>query len=114
MGDAFLQKIIASERCYRINQRLSNNKLYNATWDEMIRGLQRYRAYQKIDSQLKNEKMRCSYETMEGYLQFVGTLLVVPVIAMAVSKESVKTQRDQVQFRRIDVERKGECESEGG
>jgi len=107
----FLRKIIASERSYRINKKLSQNKLYCSTKNEMIRGLQRYRAYQKVDKELKKERLCCSYEAMEGYLQFAGTLLVLPVIAMAVSKESVKTQRDNVHFKRIDhdcIEREGE------
>ena len=100
--DAFLRKIIISEREYRIDKQLKNNKLYQQSTNEYIRGYLRYRACNLVAKQLKKERMRCSYDTMEAYLQFAGTLLVLPVIAMAISKESVKTQRDKVHFKRID------------
>ena len=102
--EAFLKKIIEAEKEFRIQKLLKNNKIYQNTKKEYIQGIQRYRALCKIEKELKKEGLICKYDTMESTLQIAGTMLVIPVMAMAISKETVKHNRDKVVFQCIDTD----------
>lgn len=102
---AFLTKICESEKEFRIYKKLKDNKIYQNTKSEYIRGVQRYRALNKVEKELKKEGLCPKYDTFESTLQTVGTMMVLPVVAMAISKETVKHNRDKVQFQCIDIDK---------
>eukprot|EP01083_Nonionella_stella_P022848 63149_1 len=96
--EAFLHKIIIAEHQYRIYKILQSDKRYQTTTNKYIRGMRRYKAHNKAEKELKKERLCVQYDTIESTLQLAGTALVVPVLAMAISKETVKDERHRVQF----------------
>lgn len=98
--EAFLQKIVGAEHLRRITAKLDDNALYRRSKRQSVRGFLRYLAHDAAARELRAEGLCSKYETMESTLQIGGALLVLPVIAMAISKEMVKSQRHRVHFHR--------------
>jgi len=100
--EAFLHKIVVAEHHRRIEAKLADNMLYQQSSRQCIRGLQRYLAHNAAAKELRAEGLVPQYDTMESTLQLGGTALVLPVVAMAISKQTVKSQRHRVWFQCVD------------
>ena len=96
--EAFLHKIVVAEHHRRIEAKLQRNALYQGSKRQCVRGMQRYLAHHAASKEMRAEGLVPKYDTMESALQLGGTALVLPVIAMAISKETVKSQRHRVWF----------------
>lgn len=92
--EAFLQKIVSSEHERRVQQQLVQ-KGYAANHE----GIARYRAHNAVSAEMKKQGLHSSYEPAESTLQMAGTALVLPVIGMALLKETKKSKRGAVTFR---------------
>ena len=100
--EAFLHKIVVAEHHRRIEDKLGSNAVYQRSTRQCVRGFHRYLAHNAAAKELRNEGLVPKYDTTESTLQLGGTALVLPVIAMAISKETVKSQRHRVWFRCAD------------
>jgi len=105
--EAFLHKIVAAEHEKRIQHKLASNTKYQRSKSQCVRGMQRYLAHNAATKEMREEGLVPKYDTMESTLQLGGTALVLPVVAMAISKETVKSHRDRVWFQCVDERQPG-------